>query len=98
MNEDQSSGEVVKVYVTDKPRILGIFHFGPTGEGTPGAVKHAGHFGVIGQIGPCRCGDPSHTFPRWYSLTPCVYVRAFGSIVTMRIPGWLASALLWFAN
>lgn len=98
MNENQPTGEVVKVYVTDKPRILGIFHVGPTGDGTPGATQHAGYVGLIGQIGPCRCGDPSHTFPRWYSLTPCVYVRANGFIVTCRIPGVVARALLWFSS
>lgn len=97
MNESNPTGEVVTMYISDKPRFLGIFHYGPAGEGTPGAAKHAGYFGVIGQIGPCRCGDPSHTFPRWYSLTPCIFVRFSGSILTCRIPGWFARALLWFS-
>lgn len=82
------------VYITDRPRFLGLFHWGPAGEGTPGIARRAGHVGVIGQIGPCRCGDSSHTFPRWYSLTPCVFVRAGGHILTCRIPEWIASAVL----
>lgn len=95
MNDDKQTGEIVKVYVTNKPRILGIFHYGPVGEGTPGAARHAGVVGIIGHIGPCRCGDPTHTFPRWYSLTPCIYVRLGNRIATIRIPSWLAMTFLW---
>jgi hypothetical protein len=96
VNETEPRNDtVVKIYVTDRPRFLGLFHWGPTAEGAPGAIRRAGFAGVIGQVGPCRCGDPSHTFPRWYSMTPCVYVHVFGKILTCRIPGWLCSALLW---
>lgn len=96
MNEQDAA--VVKIYVTDRPRFLGLFHWGPGAEATPGAVQRAGYVGVIGQVGPCRCGDPSHTYPQWYSVTPCVYVQLFGHILTCRIPGGLARALLWISG
>lgn len=96
MSEQEDATVIVKIYVTDKPRFLGLFHWGEAHEGTPGVAQDTGMVGVIGQIGPCKCGDPTHTFPRWYSLIPCVYVAAGGRILTCRIPEWLCSALLWF--
>jgi hypothetical protein len=84
----------IKIYQTDLPRVLGLFHFARSYAGTPGADKRAGSFGVISQVGPCRCGNPSHSFPRYYSVTPCVYVRALGWMLTVRVPVWFYDALL----
>ena len=91
---DPTEGTVIKIYTTDQPRILGLFHFARSFAGTAGADARTGYFGVIGQVGPCKCGDPTHTFPRYYSITPCVYVRALGWMFTCRIPTWLCDALL----
>jgi hypothetical protein len=60
VNEDEQ-GTAIKIYTTDQPRILGLFHFARSYAGTAGADARAGHIGVIGQVGPCRCGNPTHT-------------------------------------
>lgn len=83
-----------KVYVTDERRILGLFHCGVAEAETKEMLVRAGHCGLIACIGPCRCADVTHTFPRFYSVTPCVYVRGFGRILTMRIPMWVLHAIL----
>jgi hypothetical protein len=85
--------KIVKVYVTDRPRFLGVFHYGPAIDDT--GVGRAGPLGTVSHVGPCKCGDPTHTFPNWYSVTPCVYIKGFGRILTIRIPWVVAYALSW---
>jgi len=86
----------VKAYVSDEPRIIGLFHWGVAAGESPGTLQRAGRLGLIAHIGPCKCDNPAHVFPRWYSIAPCVFVRALGRVLTMRIPMWSLHAILWF--
>lgn len=87
--------QMVTVYMTDKPRVLGLFHFGHAiAQGAAAKRKHYG--GLIMWVGPCKCGDPTHTFPRYYSMEPSLYVNLFGSFIALRLPWVVFDALQWF--
>jgi hypothetical protein len=85
----------VKAYVSAEPWILGLFHWGAAAGESDDTLKRAGHLGVIARIGPCSCADPTHLFPKYYRITPCVFARAFGHILTMRISMRILRAILW---
>lgn len=96
MNEDQDT-VLMRVYMTDKPRVLGLFHFGHAVAAGPAAKKkHWG--GLIMHAGPCKCGDPTHKYPTYYSMTPCLFINVLGEFVSMRIPWLVFDALQWFAG
>jgi hypothetical protein len=90
-----NDGVASKAYVSDRPRILGLFHFGDAAGEKEDTLKRAGRMGLIAHIGPCKCDDPAHTFPAYYSIAPCVFVRVSGHIITMRIPMGALHAILW---
>ena len=92
MNDDEVAA---KAYVSASPRILGLFHFGNAAGEKEDTLERAGRMGLIAHIGPCKCENSAHTFPLFYSIVPCVFVRAFGHIVTMRIPMGVLHAVLW---
>lgn len=91
-------GEMLKVYMTDAPRAFGLFHLGLVGDATPGAVDRAGIAGLIYQIGPCKCGNPTHKYPQYYSATPCVYFILGVKIITVRVPWLVSDALRWLSG
>jgi hypothetical protein len=86
------SHEVIQAYVSDRPWRFGFFHWAHDG----GGYVPSSHFGFAACIGPCKCGDPTHSFPAYHSLTPCVYVRGFGHVLTCRLPRLVLDALLYF--
>lgn len=91
---DEQTPQLMRVYMTDKPRVLGLFHFGkavPYGS----AVKRKNYGGLIMHVGPCKCGDPSHTYPEYYSMQPCLYVNVFGRFASVRIPWVVLDAIQW---
>lgn len=91
-----STSLIVKAYVSTRPRIFGLFHWGKAAGDSPRTLERAGYFGLIANIGPCGCPDPKHKFPEYYSITPCVFVHFFGKILTMQISKGILSAILWF--
>lgn len=88
---------LMRVYMADKPRVLGLFHFGhAVATGSASKKQHWG--GVILHMGPCKCGDPTHKYPEYYSMTPCLFVNALGEFVAMRIPWFVFDAIQWITG
>lgn len=91
---DELTPKLVRVYMTEKPRVLGLFHFG-TSVAHGRAAQWKNLIGLIMHVGPCKCGNPEHKFPEYYSMNPCLYVNLMGQFASVRIP-WIAfDAIQW---
>lgn len=89
--------KAVKVYMTEKPRVGGLFHHGRA-EAHGAAKRWKNRGGLIMHIGPCKCGDPTHKFPQYYSATPCLYLNLGGHFVSVRIPWMVFDAIQWVSG